>query len=261
MDTGKRRLRIKNLSARYGEVVALEDLSLEAEFGRCLAVMGPNGAGKSTLIKVVAGLVPLESGILQWQGGGGQGSWRKKRGDVAYLAQHSEVDWSFPLTVRALVELGRYPHTGWWRRFGREDARMVEEALVSMHLGDLAERQIGALSGGQRQRAFLARALAQEAEVLLLDEPYGGLDLPSQEMLGTLLGSLAGSGKLVMLSHHDIETVAGFCDDVLLLNRSVLAFGLAGETLTPVNLEKCFGENKGAGHPLPAAGQARIGKS
>jgi len=239
-DRNIRGLNIGNLSVNYGNVPALRNITLEIEFGRSLAIVGPNGAGKSTLIKAVAGLVPLGGGSLEWKGGGG----RREKGDIAYLAQQSEVDWSFPLTVRSLVELGRYPHTGWWRKFGKDDHHKVGEALASMDLQDLAGRQIGALSGGQKQRVFLARALAQEAGVLLLDEPYSGLDLPSQEILSSLLEGLVEDGRLIMISHHDLETVADICDDILLLNQSLVAFGPVNETLTPMNLETCFGDIK-----------------
>ncbi len=243
-----RRLEVRDLSVKYGDVPALEKITLELEFGRSLAVVGPNGAGKSTFIKAVAGLVSPGSGQLRWRPDGGKGG-RGRKGDIAYLAQQGEVDWSFPLTVRSLVELGRYPHTGWWRKFGRTDYRKVKEALASMDLEDLAERQIGALSGGQKQRAFLARALAQEAGVLLLDEPFGGLDLPSQEMLSNLLAKLASDGRLIIVSHHDLDTIADIFDDVLLLNRCKLAFGPVAETLTTGNLERCFNANSREGKP------------
>lgn len=243
-----RRLKVGDLSVNYGNVLALDHLTLELEFGRSLAVIGPNGAGKSTFIKAVAGLVPSGSGSLEWQGGMNQEGGGRRKGDIAYLAQQSEVDWSFPLTVRSLVELGRYPHTGWWRKFGKTDHSKVEEAITSMNLEELAGRQIGALSGGQRQRAFLARALAQEAGVLLLDEPFGGLDLPSQEMLIELLAGLAGDGRLIIISHHDLDTVADICDDLLLLKRRSVAFGPVSETLTSSNLDKCFGENHWGDH-------------
>ncbi|MFR1411077.1 MAG: metal ABC transporter ATP-binding protein [Akkermansia sp.] len=139
--------------------------------------------------------------------------------EIAYLPQRSDVDWSFPITVRALVEMGRYPALGLWKKFSRHDREIVEKSLHVLGLEHLAERQISELSGGQQQRAFLARALAQEAHVLLLDEPFTGLDAPASQSLGRL-DSLAAEGRLVIASHHDLNTAADIFDTILLMNRS-----------------------------------------
>lgn len=230
-------LRITDLSVRYGEISALEGVNLHTRCGTCLGLIGPNGAGKSTLMKAMAGLVRPAGGRIDWRGA----PLAKATSEIAYLAQREEVDWNFPLTVRGLVEMGRFPHVGWWRRFGKRDQEVVEAAIETMRLGDLANRQISALSGGQQQRAFVARALAQEAHILLLDEPFTGLDRPSQELLMELLAQLAAGGRLVIASHHDLDTVEEIFDEVLFLNRCQVDFGTVADVFHTRNLEACFG--------------------
>ena len=154
---------IENLSVSYRRVLALENISLATSCGNRVALIGPNGAGKSTLLKAIAGLVPREKGSILWRGT----TVKKWSREFAYLPQREDVDWSFPITVRGLVEMGRYPQTGWWRKFSSTDSLAVDKALESLALLDLQDRQIRELSGGQQQRAFLARSLAQEAHVLV----------------------------------------------------------------------------------------------
>ena len=186
-------LKVTNLSKRYGQKQAIDGISFSITCGHTLALMGPNGAGKSTLIKALAGLIRPDSGKILWNGR----PLHDTPGEIAYLPQRSDVDWSFPITVRALVEMGRYPSLGLWKKFGRHDRDIVEKSLHVLGMESLADRQISELSGGQQQRAFLARALAQEAHVLLLDEPFTGLDAPASQSLGKLLDSLAAEGRLV----------------------------------------------------------------
>jgi ABC-type Mn2+/Zn2+ transport system ATPase subunit len=231
------RLEITSLSASYREVKALQDISFATECGRSLALIGPNGAGKSTLLKCLAGLIRPDAGRIIWRGRTLTSSSR----EIAYLPQRGDIDWNFPITVRGLVEMGRYPSTGWWRRFARHDAEMVERALAAMQLLNLQNRQISALSGGQQQRAFIARALAQEAHVLLLDEPFTGLDKPAQDTLSALFRDLAREGRLLVASHHDLQTVADIFDDVLLLKQGrQLAFGPVKQAFTPENLTRAY---------------------
>ena len=232
-------LRVSGLTVRYSETLALHSVDLNTYCGRCLAMVGPNGAGKSTLIKSMAGLVTPESGEIAWRGK----PLARSTTEIAYLAQRRLVDWHFPLTVRGLVEMGRFPHLGWWRKFRNADHKVVDNALEAMRLTDLANRQISALSGGQQQRAFVARALAQEAHVLLLDEPFTGLDRPSQELLTELLGLLASGGRLIIAAHHDLSSVADTFDEVLLLNQRAIAFGKVTEVFNGENLTACFGKN------------------
>lgn len=225
-----------HLGFAYGARRALDDVTVHVCAGRALALIGGNGAGKSTLLKVLAGVLRPDVGAVRW---GGQG--RAARG-VAYLPQREAVDWQFPITVRGLVEMGRYPSLGPWRRYRPEDAAAVDAALAALRLEDLADRQIGALSGGQQQRAFLARALAQEAQVFLLDEPFTGLDEPSQAHLVRCLRRLIEQGCAVCASHHDLKTAPQYFDDALLLMRRTVAVGPVADVLTPARITEAFSE-------------------
>ncbi len=229
---------IENLSVCYRRVLALDNVSLATSCGNRVALIGPNGAGKSTLLKAIAGLVPKDRGTIRWRGT----AVKKWSREFAYLPQREEVDWSFPITVRGLVEMGRYPQTGWWRKFSPEDTAAVDRALESLALMNLQDRQIRELSGGQQQRAFLARALAQEAHVLLLDEPFTGLDRNASQLLGNLLAKLAHEGRLVIASHHDLNTVPHLFDEALVLSTRALAFGPVTEILTPELIAHTFHE-------------------
>jgi ABC-type Mn2+/Zn2+ transport system ATPase subunit len=234
--THHHRLEVLDLSVQYQEVRALEKISFATECGRSMALIGPNGAGKSTLLKSLAGLIPGERGKILWRGK----PLTRSSHEIAYLPQRGDVDWNFPITVRGLVEMGRYPNLGWWRQYSRHDAEIVERALTSMDLRDLQDRQISELSGGQQQRAFIARALAQEAHVLLLDEPFTGLDKPAQENLSRLFKELTAEGRLLIASHHDLQTVASNFDDVLIIHRHQIAFGPVPEAFTPANIASAY---------------------
>ena len=229
---------IENLSVSYRRVLALENISLATSCGNRVALIGPNGAGKSTLLKAIAGLVPREKGSILWRGTTAK-KWSR---EFAYLPQREDVDWSFPITVRGLVEMGRYPQTGWWRKFSSTDSLAVDKALESLALLDLQDRQIRELSGGQQQRAFLARSLAQEAHVLLLDEPFTGLDRNASQLLGELLNKLAHEGRLIIASHHDLNSVPRLFDEVLVLATRSIAFGPVAEVLTEELINQTFYE-------------------
>ncbi len=227
---------VENVTVRYRNVLALDTISLATSCGNRVALIGPNGAGKSTLLKAIAGLVPRSRGSIQWRGT----AVKKWSREFAYLPQREEVDWSFPITVRGLVEMGRYPQTGWWRKFSAADVAAVDLALESLALTPLQDRQIRELSGGQQQRAFLARALAQDAHVLLLDEPFTGLDRNAAHLLGDLLGKLAHEGRLIIASHHDLNTVPQLFDEALVLATHGLAFGPVAEILTEELISRTF---------------------
>ncbi len=229
-------LSVSGVRVRYRDILALDGVSLATSCGACVALIGPNGAGKSTLLKAIAGLLPLEAGDIVWRGSK-VAKWSR---EIAYLPQRENVDWNFPITVRGVVRMGRYPQTGWWRPFKPADEKAVENALAAMDLTDLQHRQISELSGGQQQRVFLARALTQEAHVLLLDEPFTGLDRTSKATLAATLRQLAGEGRLIIASHHDLDTVRGIYDEVLLLRRSPVAFGTVAEVFTEENLALTF---------------------
>lgn len=228
---------VEGLRVRYRKHLALDGISFATSCGNRVALVGPNGAGKSTLLKAIAGLVPRADGRILWRGS----PVKRWSSEFAYLPQREEVDWSFPITVRGLVEMGRYPQTGLWGRFSDEDEAAVDKALAALDLGTLQQRQIRELSGGQQQRAFLARALAQEAHVLLLDEPFTGLDRNASRQLGELLGRLAHEGRLVIASHHDLASAPRLFDEALLLATRPIAFGPAAEALSEQNLDRTFG--------------------
>jgi len=227
---------ITDLYVQYRKITALQDISFNTSCGNRVALVGPNGAGKSTLLKAIAGLVPKSSGHISWRGT----PIKKWSREFAYLPQREEIDWDFPITVRGLVEMGRYPQLGMWKRFSKKDATAVDQALQSLDLIDLQDRQIKQLSGGQQQRVFLARAIAQEAHVLLLDEPFTGLDRTSSETLGKLLNQLAQEGRLIIASHHDISTVKTLFNQVLLINQGSRGFGTCDELITEENLSATF---------------------
>ena len=227
---------VKDLTVKYRNLTALDKISFDTSCGNRLALIGPNGAGKSTLLKAIAGLVKKSSGSIQWRGT----AVKKWSSEFAYLPQREEVDWNFPITVRGLVEMGRYPQLGMWGKFSNKDKETVDQALQSLHLTDLQHRQIKQLSGGQQQRAFIARAIAQEAHVLLLDEPFTGLDRNAAKTLSDLLHKLAGEGRLIIASHHDLRSAKELFNQVLLLNRESVAFGDTESLITDDLLETTF---------------------
>ncbi len=230
-------LQIRGLTVSYRHITALENITLGTSCGTSLALIGPNGAGKSTLLKSIAGLLPRTSGTITWRGTAVK-RWHR---EFAYLPQREEVDWSFPVTVRGLVEMGRYSQLSWWRRWRPLDDARVASAIALMHLDGLEDRQISELSGGQQQRTFLARAIASEAHVLLLDEPFTGLDRPAQKNLSSLLSSLAREGRLVIASHHDLNTVRDLFDEVCILNKRLTGAGPVATAFTDDALTAAYG--------------------
>jgi manganese/iron transport system ATP-binding protein/manganese/zinc/iron transport system ATP- binding protein len=230
------RLELKDLTVSYKRVPAVHHVSLELRCGSCVGLLGPNGAGKTSLFKAMVGLVPLETGSMTFHGHDRRVTISK----IAYLPQRTMVDWDFPITVRRMVEMGRYQALRWWKKFREEDRLAVDQALETMELEDLGDRQISALSGGQQQRAFLARALAQEAHVFLLDEPFSGLDKPAQDLLAGAIRRLAEAGNLLVISHHDLRTVRDLFDQVIFLNGELVAFGDADQVFTAENIQKTF---------------------
>lgn len=237
LGVGMSELRVVDVGYSYpGAPPALEGISLTLRAGRRVAVVGANGAGKSTLLKLLAGLLVPGVGRIERCGFGVE-----RGGGAAYLPQREEVDWTFPVTVRGVVEMGRHPHVGIWRRFSAGDHAAVDGALNATRMRALAGCRIDALSGGQQQRAFLARALAQETSVLLLDEPFSGLDRPMSEELSDVMRDLSGGGRLVVASHHDLESVPGRFDEVVLLNRRLVAAGAVGDVFTDANIRLALG--------------------
>lgn len=201
-----------------------------------MGLLGPNGAGKSTLLKAIAGLVAIQSGTINYHGH--ERSHLAK--SIAYLPQRGVIDWDFPITVRGMVAMGRFSSLGGWKTFGKTDSDIVNESLEVTRLHALADRQINALSGGQQQRAFLARAYAQQAPVCLLDEPFTGLDTNSQGDLRDILRAMVAQGKLLLVSHHDLKTVPELFDDVVMLNRELIACGGVSSAFTLENIARTY---------------------
>ena len=224
-------LEVQKLDVRYDGHFALEDITFHLHAGERVAVVGPNGAGKSTLFKVVAGVLSPSSGEVKISGFGPRGHIC-----IAYVPQRSQVDWRFPASVADVVMMGRIGQIGFFRWPGRTDWDIVHAALDAVDMDLLADRQIGELSGGQQQRTFLARALAQEAELVLMDEPLNGLDTPSQEAILSLLEKLRRKKITVMVATHDLGQAASHFDRVMLLNRRLIRFGSPREVLTSENL-------------------------
>ena len=229
-------LEARDLSVSYGGRVALRDVTFALEAGRRLAVVGPNGAGKSTLLRVAAGLLSAASGTLLVHGHA-----PREHVCVAYVPQRSDVDWRFPLCVADVVLMGRTGRLGPLRRPGRADRQLARAAMERVGLDSLAARQIGELSGGEQQKMFIARALAQEAEIVLLDEPLAGLDVPATTDVLALLGTLERATLVVAL--HDLAVAAASFDLVLLVRQRMIRFGRPADAFEPAALEEAYGSS------------------
>lgn len=230
-------IEIRDLSVAYNRRLALEGVTLTVPRRAMVGIVGPNGGGKSTLTKAVLGLVPKEGGEVEFLG---RPVDRRARRLVGYVPQREDVDWNFPVSAFDVVMMGRIPSMKLLRRSKARDKELVWEALRTVGMEKLADTRIGEFSGGQQQRIFLARALAQEAEVLLLDEPVSGVDAPSQHEIFDLLRELQGAGKTVIVTTHDLSCVAERFDLALLLNRRVVAFGRPEEVFTPELLNETY---------------------
>lgn len=229
-------LELVGVSVRYDGTPALEDVSLQIHRGEHVAVVGPNGAGKSTLFQAITGMVKPNQGAVNIYGSGPGGHIC-----IGYVPQRNRIDWRFPVNVREVVMMGRTGKIGAFRRPTRADWKLVDAALAQVGMQSLAKRQIGDLSGGQQQRVFLARALAQEAELLLLDEPLAGLDIPSQEAILRILAQMRSNGITLLVATHDLNQAAAQFDRMLLLNRRVIGYGTPAEVLTQENLLRAYG--------------------
>lgn len=236
-------IELEQVSVTYADRPALENISFQLRRGERVAVVGPNGAGKSTLFNVIVGTVKPSAGRVRIYGSG-----PAEHTCIGYVPQRNKIDWRFPATVWDVVMMGRTARIGFLRRPGRNDRQIVEQALVEAQADDLARRQIGELSGGQQQRVFLARALAQEAEVLLLDEPLTGLDSPSQQAVLSILDGLGARGIGILVATHDLGQAARMYDRILLLNRRLIGDGPPRELMTPPMLSQAYGSHL---HILP----------
>ncbi|KQB98405.1 manganese/iron transporter ATP-binding protein [Loktanella sp. 1ANDIMAR09] len=218
---------------------ALHNASFEIPTGTITALVGVNGAGKSTLFKAIMGFVPAARGEISVLGMPVAEALR--RNIVAYVPQSEEVDWSFPVLVEDVVMMGRYGHMGFFRRPKAADHAAVADSLARVNMSDFRKRQIGELSGGQRKRVFLARALAQEGQVILLDEPFTGVDVQTEDAIVALLRDLRDEGRVILVSTHNLGSVPEFCDRTILVKQTVLAYGLTSDVFTHENLEIAFG--------------------
>lgn len=232
-------LQVSGVSVTYNNAArpALDDVTFGVPQGMRVAVVGPNGAGKSTLFKALVGLLPVRAGEIRIH----DVAFRAHQECVAYVPQREQVDWRFPVNVTDVVMMGRYGSLGWLKRPGKRDRAIVARSLEQMGIASLATRSIDELSGGQQQRVFLARALAQEPHILLMDEPFTGVDVTTQEATLALLDTLQIQQVTLIVSTHDLNLAASHFDRVLLLNRRVIAYGEPSAVLTSENLLRAFG--------------------
>jgi manganese/iron transport system ATP-binding protein len=230
-------LTVDHLSVNYRDVNALRNINFSVAPGQLVGIFGPNGAGKSTLVKAMLGLAPIVTGMVHY---GDESLW-EQRDRTAYVPQRSQIDWTFPATVWDVVLMGRTRSAGWFRRVSNVSYRIAMEALDRVGMADFRNRRIGALSGGQQQRVFLARALAQQADVLFFDEPFVGVDQKTEDVLFQIFRQLAAEQKTVLVVNHDLgESITHF-EQLLLLNRELVAFGPRERVLTTANMTRAYG--------------------
>lgn len=232
-------LEVKHLAASYRGVCAVEDVSFRLEPGQIVGVIGPNGAGKSTMVKAILGLVPTATGVVKFR----NRSLQQQLQTVAYVPQRSHIDWDYPVTVWNVVMMARTRHTGWLREPSRQSQEIVAAALRRVGIWELRNRQIGELSGGQQQRVFLARSLAQEAELFFFDEPFVGIDKKTESIMFDVFSELKSHGKILLVITHDLGGTLTQCDRLLLLNRQLIADGCLKEVVTADNIQRAYGDS------------------
>ncbi|ACK70968.1 ABC transporter related [Gloeothece citriformis PCC 7424] len=228
---------VVHLGVSYRSVQALQDITLKVLSGRLTGVIGPNGAGKSTLIKGMLGLIPINQGIVTYQGQ----PLTEQLGRVAYVPQRSQIDWTYPATVWDVVMMGRIRKTGWFKRFSSISRRKAAEGLERVGMEAYKTRPIGQLSGGQQQRVFLARSLAQEADIFFFDEPFVGVDQKTENIIFDIFRQLAAEGKVVLVVNHDLGNSITNFDDLILLNRELISVGMRQKVLREDNLYHAYG--------------------
>ncbi len=228
---------VRNMAVAYHKKPVLEDITFTVPEGKLIGILGPNGAGKSTLIKAALGLVPTISGEVKIYGK----SYKEQRKRIGYVPQRESVDWDFPTNALDVVMMGRYGRLGWFKRPGKKEKEIALDCLRKVGMGDFYNRQISQLSGGQQQRVFLARALAQDADIYFMDEPFAGVDALTEKAIIALLSDLKEQGKTVLVVHHDLATVEEYFDHVMLLNGKLIASGPTDTTFTSELLQKTYG--------------------
>lgn len=222
-------IEIKNLTVAYGENIALEDFNLDVEIGSLMALVGPNGAGKSTLIKTILKFLKQITGEI-----------KINKKSLAYVPQRNSVDWDFPTTLFDVVEMGCYGRVGLFKRVNKEEKAKVLKAIEQVGMLEFKDRQISELSGGQQQRAFIARALVQEADIYLMDEPFQGVDSTTEKSIVDILKKLKSDGKTLLVVHHDLQTVPTYFEFVTFINKTVIASGKVKEVFTQENIDKTY---------------------
>lgn len=222
-------IEIKNLTVAYGENIALEDLNLNIEVGSLMALVGPNGAGKSTLIKTILKFLKQITGEI-----------KINAKTLAYVPQRNSVDWDFPTTLFDVVEMGCYGRVGLFKRVSKEEKQKVLKAIEQVGMSEFKDRQISELSGGQQQRAFIARALVQEADIYLMDEPFQGVDSTTEKSIVEILKQLKAEGKTIIVVHHDLQTVPTYFESVALINKAVIVSGKVSEVFTQENIDVTY---------------------
>ncbi len=222
-------IEIRNLTVAYGENIALENLNLDVETGSLMALVGPNGAGKSTLIKTILKFLKQITGEI-----------KINAKTLAYVPQRNSVDWDFPTTLFDVVEMGCYGRVGLFKRVSKEEKQKVLKAIEQVGMLDFKDRQISELSGGQQQRAFIARALVQEADIYLMDEPFQGVDSTTEKSIVDILKKLKSEGKTLIVVHHDLQTVPTYFETVTFINKSVIASGKVKEVFTQKNIDMAY---------------------
>lgn len=232
----KTSLEVKNLTVSYSNKIALTDVNFSMESGKLVGIIGPNGSGKSTLMKAVLNLTAKDSGQVRID----EKSIEKVRKNISYIPQRSNIDWDFPILVRDTVLLGTYPKLGLFKRPKAKEKKIAEEALKKVGVEDFADKQIGELSGGQQQRVFLARSLAQDADILFMDEPFVGIDIHSEEIIINILKELRDQGKTLFVIHHDLTKVEEYFDKLILVNKELVAAGAVSDVFTPELMERTF---------------------
>jgi manganese/zinc/iron transport system ATP- binding protein len=228
---------LRDVAVAYGRKVVLSGVSADIQRGQVVGIVGPNGSGKSTLLKAIIGLVPLVSGRIELFGQPA----RAVKGHIAYVPQREMVDWEFPVTVFDVVMMGRLPRIGWLRSSGRDDEAAAGRALERVGMLDYRATQIGRLSGGQQQRVFIARALAQDSDVYLLDEPMTGIDTTTQEVILEVIDELRASGRIILLATHDLASASCACDCLCCVNQRMVSYGPTEETYTPEVMAETYG--------------------
>lgn len=234
-------IQIRQLNVDYFGTSALQNIDIDIPLGYTIGIIGPNGAGKSTFIKSLLGVIKKNSGTILVNGA----NISMAKRNIAYVPQKSDVDLTFPITVRDTVLTGTYPTLKLFQRPGKKEKEYVEQCMNMVEIGDLADKQISNLSGGQLQRVFIARALAQQAELFFLDEPFVGIDLVSEKIIVDLLKRLREEGKTILIVHHDLHEVEEYFDKVLILNKKLIAFGDVKDTFTTQNIQTAYGSSLG----------------